>query len=185
MSVLTTALAKEYAQIDHTADDNVIALAIDTAEEYVCKVLGVRIYATSGDAAVEEYCDGGGNSLWPLYHPITAVNSVFDADPTPVELVDSDDYRFNAYRIFYKLTDRRWHVGDGRWLVNYDAGYLESDVPSAIKSAMLKLVARILNNRDDMKSEGVSGLSRAWSALWSDNDFRMLLEPYRFFLPSM
>jgi uncharacterized phiE125 gp8 family phage protein len=172
MSAISLAVAKEFLQISHSAQNNVLQILIDTAEDFVAKHLGVEFSQTS----YSEILDGGVPYLRPSHQPLVSVTSVVDMFG---ELGDIDVTPAGSGLIHYADADGKrigpWPEGIARFNLTYTAGY--SALPAALKTAVLMLVSRAYNARSGEGSSGAAGASMQLASLMS-SDIAALIRPY-------
>jgi len=172
---VSTATAKSYLQIDHSAEDEIIAIILAGAQEYVAGYCGTRFY-TTGAAEVTEVLDGANApQLWPSYCPVTSVISVQDAQNENTEY----DFWFDQTRIYRNSNYNVWNFGKLRWRVRYIGGYLESEAPADIKLAVLDLAFRAYYSRGGKSQQSAKGYGYSWQDL-AGSDILKRLDPYLF-----
>jgi hypothetical protein len=172
MSVTTLAVAKEYLQISHNAQNVVIQLLIDGAEQFISGHLGIEL-ATDD---FEEDLPGGEQYLWPTKRPVTEVESVVDRwnDDLAMDCELVGDGRIRrADENGQPLGD--WPAGDRRFHVKYSAG-LEA-VPIPIQIATLQLVSRAYQARSGESSNSIAGANANWGTL-AGSDILEMLKPF-------
>ena len=183
MSVTSLALVKEYLMISHSAQDNVIQMMIDGAEDFLKAELGIELASASYtenlplangplDTSawyVQPWMSTGDMHLTPTHQPCTAVASVTDLyNP------DSDPYTFTLINGLIHWTDEngipygRWPQGVARFQVVYTAGL--ATVPAVITEAVCALVKRRYDSRSGETGTGASGATQTWSD-FRDADF--------------
>jgi len=130
---------KEYLRISSSNDDtllnNLIARAEDEADMYCHRVFAAATYT--------EYYDGNGLSKMNLKHyPVNSITSIhddLDREYGADDLIDSDDYVFEADSGIVKLDGLTFTGGIQNIKVIYNAGY--ATLPDDVTDAIVKLVA--------------------------------------------
>ncbi len=188
MSQVSLALAKEFCEINHDQQDNVVQALIDGAEDFLAKHLCVDF--TSDDFAEDLPLAGGDIDqglpcrlpyptlpfLLPSHRPVTELDAVvdhFDNDLViPVRLIgDSRIIRTDdAGRPCGVFVDQT-----GRYGVTYTAGF--AAFPSAIQFAVLHLVSRAYQARGGQISASAEGAAIAWEKLLG-SDIMALVKDY-------
>ena len=189
VSIVTLALAKEFLEIRHTKQDNVVQLMIDSAEDFIAKHLCVEF----ASAARQEDLDGGGAYLLLGFRPATVLTSVTDrlgstvmtaaligdgrvgrADSNGVPLLRPEQLQdFN--NAVYASNAARWPDGLKRFRVVYTAGH--ATLPAVLKGAILMMVYRAYQRRGGETSSGAAGMNFAWAALM-DSEIAQMIQPY-------
>lgn len=174
MGILSIDTAKQFLQVAHSAEDDVIQILLDSAEELVCRETGIYLHAGSG--AVEELLDGGCQALLPTKLPILSVTGVYDtwSDDEAV-----DDLLFSEVRVMRKYAYQWFAVGVKRWKVKYAAGYAATTVPAGLKQIFLDLVYRGYTNRGSKGHQSAAGHGYDWQAL-ADSDLMHRLRKYSY-----
>lgn len=176
MSLITTAIYKEFLQIDWDSENNILGIITEALEDHVSELTGIRFIETGGSVTINDDVDGGDIHLRPKYHPITALNSITDRNTD--EAYDISEVLFNERSIWQEgLT--RWDAGVERWRVNIDAGYTASTLPSGLKMIMLDVAFRWYNNRGGKQSESYEGVSVNWAEFFT-SDVMAKLSAYDF-----
>lgn len=186
MSVITLSEAKSFLQVSSTADDGLIALLVQGAEDWVAAQCGLVI----GERTRVDDLDGGGRMLLLPARPALAVTSVVDrADGSAV---DPDDYQLRRDALLL-AGGGRWPDGVARYRVTYLCGYATGSeststtagvsydrqpLPEALKAAVLHLTRRAYDNRGDARLEIASGWHTQWDSL-ADSQVAALLQPWR------
>ncbi|GMV82118.1 MAG: hypothetical protein AMXMBFR7_33020 [Planctomycetota bacterium] len=186
MSVLLLADAKAWLEVSHSAQDSVIQLLIDGAEDWVSRECGIAL----ASAARQEDLDGGQPWLYPTFLPITALATVTDlpaATTWPAAVVGENkiartdeagrvlapgpgDEAFRPYK------EGWWGEGAKRWRVNYTGGY--ASIPPGLKIAIFQLVSRAYHQRSGEGSSAAAGAALMWPKLM-DSVISEMLAPYR------
>lgn len=187
MSVTTTALAKEFLEISHASQDNVVGALLNGSEALIEEYCGIKL----ASASRSEDLHGGVPYLRLRYLPATALSKVTDlwdsevwdaglfsdcqvaradADgniiaPGP----DNDPWRQHK--------DGWWPEGAARWRVAYTGGY--SAVPANLTMAILMLTRRAYFARGGENNVASAGLSVSWPALMRGGPIAELLAPFR------
>lgn len=174
MSIVTVALAKQYLQIGHSSEDDVLQVFIDAAEDFVEKYCGIAVYEADG-GSVTEYLDGGDYNLWPTSRPVNSVSGIYDTENGNAE---ETDYRVHGDRILKDDDGEIWDDGFRRWKVEYSGGYSSSDYPSALKKVVLDLVYRWMNGRGGKGRQSAAGYGFNFSDLL-DTDMKATLDQHR------
>lgn len=148
--ILTLETVKAYLQISHSVEDELLAILVESAQEFVSGYTGIHFHA--GDDTVTERLDGGGENLWLRYLPLKELVSVVDleADGAVVE----ERLRFTQTRIMRETEGQTWGRGTGRYEASYRAGYSEDDCPAGLKHLLLDLVYRHYRLRGDKAADG-------------------------------
>jgi hypothetical protein len=173
MSTLTLALVKEFLEIGHSKQDNVIQLLIDGAETFLENWLGVRFTSAS---RIEDL-DGGGEYLLANLRPVTAVASVKDlwnGEAAMACRLVGDGRILRADATGRPLGE--WTQGVRRYRATYTGGY--ASVPAPVKQAALQMVYRAYQARASEASNSVAGASTTWGALF-DSDMMKMVMPFR------
>ena len=181
--LITTEDFKQHIEINTNEHDDMIALYIESVTEFINEYLKRSIEEQSN---VTEYFDGDdlndhiNLSSYPLTDTTTFVfqyRTGSYSNPTWNDF-DEDYYQVDE-EIGQILTDSMY---DGRRNIKvvYSAGFAKDDIPKAIKTACLKLVAKIYNKKrsDGFKDESLGDASISWDKFLSD-DIKLLLSPYR------
>jgi hypothetical protein len=160
--IIDVPTAKTFCQIGHAEEDPIIEILIESAEEWVQRYTGTRFYTGSDDTPPAEYCNGGAESLWPIFHPINDVTQIQDRENS--ENYDLTATRFDTWSIW--LADGgEWGAGRQRWQVTYKAGYTIDTIPAGLKLEILNMIKRAYDNRGGLKADSISGLRTDWEAL--------------------
>lgn len=177
MAFVTVAEAKEYLQISHSAQDNVLAIFISAAISALEKMLDIKLDNDAPDYV--ETLDGGGEFLRPSFKPINSISKIEDL---------IGDYTFSGddYEIVSKRFIRReyagvvlWPTGTNRIRVTYKAGYTEATLPSVLKLCLLSLIQRMYANRGGIASESNQGVSVNWQDL-NVSDIQKMAQSYNY-----
>ena len=176
MSVISTATAKEFLRISHNKEDAVIRILVESAQEWLCEYLGLRM-TVAAPASITEYVNGGAENLWPKWHPIVDVTRV--EDRLTGSVMSSTLYEFCDRKIWLSYGGV-WFPGQHNWKVNYKAGIEEADCPAAVKETILQLVFRAYNKRGGAESQSSAGESVSFDGLLtSDEIARVAMYQYR------
>jgi uncharacterized phiE125 gp8 family phage protein len=186
MSAITLTEAKSFLQIVSAADDALIALLVQGAEDWVAAQCGVVI----GERSCVDDLDGGGRLLALPGRPALAVLSVLDrADDSTV---DPAGYQLRRDALLI-AGGGRWPDGVARYRVTYLCGYALAEdattttagaeyrsrpLPDALKAAVLHLTRRAYDNRGGAGLEIVSGWHVQWDSL-ADGQVAALVQPWR------
>jgi len=171
MSIVTLALAKEFLEISHSAQDNVVQALIDGAEEFLARHLGVVFTS----AARVEDLDGGELYLYPTLRPVTALTSVVD--------LWSENAAYSAKVIGDTRLERataagrplgNWPEGSKRFRATYTGGF--AAMPAMVKQAVLMMVKRAYDARGGEGSIGAAGVSVSWPAFMQSDIAAMVRE---------
>lgn len=171
MSVVTLALAKEFLEITHSAQDNVIQLLIDGAEEFLAK--RCRVHFASAEYV--EDLDGGYEYLFLGHRPATEVESVVDLWTENEEyssLLVGDGRLMRADSAGKPLGD--WPKGIRRFRATYTAGF--ATMPAPVKQAVVMLVRRAYEARGGESSLAAAGASMNFEAFMQSDIPIMLRE---------
>ena len=171
MSVVTLALAKQYLQIAHTAQDLVVQAMLDAAEDYIERYCGCKL----ANASHEEDLDGGELALHPTYLPLTAITTVtdnWDSDKAWDAAIHHTSIRVADDN--YEIVDVLWPLGKARWHAKYKGGF--AALPSALQLAVLQLVFRAYVQRAGESGNSAAGASFNFG---DDSGIRELMRPFR------
>lgn len=197
-TIIDLATAKAFLMVGHTAQDAVIQILCDAAEEFLATHLGVKF----GSSAVEEDLDGGMGILLPSSRPVTALTvQSGQTYPTVIDRITGDLIvvaLIGKGRIVradpgtgvpwlqptvYDLSmqQNRWAYwtrfmdGMGRYRADYTAGY--ATCPAMLKQAALELVTRSYRARGAEMSSGAKGASIQFGQ-FVDSDIARMIQPY-------
>ncbi len=193
MSLVTLALVKEWIQIAHSQQDNVLQLMIDGAESFLEGLLNIKLtsdeheedldsdpsndFARDPGFGLSPTNGNGAAFLVPSNRPVTAVESV-------VDLQDEDaEFNFRVQGDLIALTDAdgnplgAWPPGLKRFRVSYTAGYDEDTVPKTIKLAVCMLVKRAYDARDGQNGINANGNVADFGALM-DSAIVKMVQPF-------
>jgi hypothetical protein len=161
MSLIPLATVKQFLRIAHTAEDTALQIILDSAESWVAKQAGVHLTADGATehTTVTEDLDGDGAYLWPTKLPVRTISTVKDV-MDDLATVPATEYALGE---FYTRIERwadtsaegtltEWSSGRKRYRVEYEAGYLASELPTAFKVAVLQYVYRDYHGRDAKSS---------------------------------
>lgn len=175
MALVSVSTVKQLGRIDTNAHDDLIAILIDSAQEYAFNYCSCAV-ATGQDIVdvVEGQC-----YLWLPSAPIYEVTEVKDLVNDVV--LTADDYGFDNTKIWAK-TDP-FVSGDGAYQVTYKAGHnVDGTVPEApIPSNLFvvpiaEMALRVYNNPDSSKRMSGAGTSREWQTLDGFDDIHLTLD---------
>lgn len=169
MSQVTLSLAKEFLEITHSAQDNVVQLLIDSAEEFLAKRLGVSFTSIE---RVEDL-DGGEEYLFLTHRPATDVESVVDRWSDDAEYgsqLIGDGRLLHADSVGKPLGN--WPKGVRRFRATYNSGF--AAMPAPVKEVVIMLVRRAYEARGGESSISASGASMNFAKFMdSDMDFKI------------
>lgn len=174
MAIVTVTLAKQFLRIEHKAQDDVLAIMLDAASEWITKETGIAFCDTAYTMFTEPV-NGGGHSLWVAHMPIRAVVSIEDADAEVGMALD--ETRFDSNRIWLE-SGERWADGGGRWKVIYTAGYKAAEVPADLRLLALQIISRAYNQRKGVASDSAGGYSESFEPLLTSGEM-IRLRQYR------
>ena len=169
MSIITLAEAKEACNVSHTAQDTFLQTVIDGVEDWAQAYLG-RDFSS---ALHVEFVEGGGFALRPDHRPVTSVSEVYDTEAGAIEATADWDLKDDG--IYRDAMDRWESDPHNRWRVTYYGG---NSLITAIKMAMLMLIARAWANREGLERQGAAGYGSSFAAL-ADTDIVAILQPFR------
>lgn len=145
--------AKSHLRVDHSDEDTHIALLINAVTSYLdgyTGILGRCLVSQTWDLYLDEFPSG---SIQIPLAPLISVSSVTYTDTSGApQTVDSNNYTVDS------ITPPGWVVPDSTYSwpstldavnavkVRFVSGY--SEVPAAIKAAMLLMVADLYENRE-------------------------------------
>jgi hypothetical protein len=174
MSIVTLALAKEFLEITHTAQDNVVQMLLNGAEDYLSKRLGVHFASSE---YIEEV-DGGAEWLFLKHLPVSAVESVVDLWSDDAELSCK---LINNSRLIYAdavgVPLGKWPKGERRYRVTYTAGH--AAMPDIVKTVVCMLVRRAYEARGGEASVSAAGASMNFAKFF-DSDMWSMVREYSF-----
>lgn len=190
MSQTPLATAKQYLRINNTAQDLVVQLSLDAAEEFLSQYLGCDF----SQAQHTENLDGGGMFLLPHHRPLVSIDTVNPAGTLTAPLGWVQDTFVTEFYIAEiqgqsglgvevawvnanGLPMGRWIQGLARYQLKYTAGL--SAMPSAVQMAVLKLVARDYEQRTGQTQSESHGQASDWGKLL-DSDILKSLSTYSY-----
>lgn len=174
-TLVTLAAVKQHLGISHSAQDTVLTIMIQGAEEYLARELGTPFAAT----AYTEYLSGGGQLLTPSWRPITTLTKVedtWDDDEDYDAVLVGDAQIARADSDGDRTAGLIWPAGERRWKVQYTAGY--STVPAGIKLLLLTLIYRAYHQRGGEAGGQAAGVGVSWASL-VDGDLARQFGVYR------
>jgi len=172
MAFVSRATAKSYLQISHAADDDLIDILLEAAQDFVAREAALYLYdGVITTTAVSEDLDGGCVSLRPTKLPVLGLTSVLDVENS---LVEEEDAKFTSHRILRATDDSVWASGIKRWRANYSAGYGADDFPDALKGVILDLVFRAYYGRGGKSRQSAAGHGFDFQALMDSDMLRRL-----------
>ena len=148
-----------------------IELMIAAAKSYIDKATG-QVFTAGGEATTRIY-DGvhEGTLFIDAFSEITKVEFVgLDGVTTTVDPNTYHTYPYNADYVnaLVRRGTGRWSRGIGTYKVTGTIGKYK-DVPADIKLAATILVADMLRNPQNLKSESIEGYSRTFADQSSEN----------------
>lgn len=158
LSVVSLSEFKQFAGIDHSSEDSMLAGVLLGAEQYIAKICGTYISLEVG-SFIEVY-DGGFQQIWATQKPIVSVSEVYDKYAE--EICSEDDYE-NDDRCIYIVDGGYWAEGDRRYRVTYTAGWTRSTIPPPVHTGIMMLAARHWENK------GTGGYGDSPSGLMQDD----------------
>ena len=156
MSLILLATAKQYLQISHAEEDDVLQIMLDGAESWVADQAGICL-CSDDTAQITETLDGGNLFLWPKYCPINSIVQIVDKGDGD-KVVSASEYSFKPTYIYRwdddaaDVSQQPWDEGFQRYQVMYTAGYDADTMPAAIKRAVLHYVYQDYHGRDEKKA---------------------------------
>ena len=156
---VSLAEAKAHLRVDFTDDDTLISALIDAATAHVDGYTGILARALVTQTWRQDFCDWPGDRVLRLpLAPVASVESVkyFDAANVETTVAESGNYALleDARGPYIKFTSdfaapALYDERDDRIRVTFVAGYGDpSDVPAAIRAAVLLIVGDLYKNRD-------------------------------------
>lgn len=148
---ISLAEAQAHLKVDAGDEDALISALIVGARQHVENYIKRYLCTT----VIEKYLDAFQSEINLIYGPIQSVDSVKYQDSTDTEqTVDDTTYSVDRFsdpaRIKINTT---WPSTNGKMncvTVRYTAGYgASADVPQAIKQAMLLIIGRMYEQRED------------------------------------
>jgi len=170
---------KNHIGLDSNDDDEIIATYISAVGD----VLKNHIGRVIEEETVTEYFDGDDitDKIFLSNYPLTAFTSFQYRTGTYAVPVwnnfNTEDYQTDLDGgVIY--TDNMYN-GVRNIKVVYKAGYAAASIPSALKLAALKLVAKVYNKKrsDGFSHEEAGGAAIDWDKFLSD-DIKALISPY-------
>lgn len=156
---VSLAEAKTHLRVDFTDDDTLIGALIDAATAHVDGYTGILARALVTQTWQQDFCDWPGDRVLRLpLAPVASVSSVkyFDSANTEITVAETGNYALleDARGPYIKFTSdfaapALFDERDDRIGVTFVAGYGDpSDVPAAIRAAVLLIVGDLYKNRD-------------------------------------
>lgn len=156
---VSLAEAKAHLRVDFTDDDTLISALVDAATAHIDGHTGILARALVTQTWQQDFCDWPGDRVLRLpLAPVAAVESVkyFDAANVETTVAESGNYALleDARGPYIKFTSdfaapALYDERDDRIRVTFVAGYGKpSDVPAAIRAAVLLIVGDLYKNRD-------------------------------------
>ena len=181
---LELALVKTYLKVDTSADDTLIEVLIMAARKQIENELGGYLIVKR---SVTQKQTGGLETIDLLRQPVNSITSVtyYENFDSAGEVIASTKYRFSDGKLYH--TDGYWKAGresDG-YVIVYNAGVQEDTGQSAensskaLRTAMLRYIAYMYENREEYAttiSEG--GFNISYNSIIGNTLFKNLLMPY-------
>ncbi len=156
---VSLAEAKAHLRVDFSDDDTLISALIDAATAHIDGYTGILARALVTQTWRQDFCDWPGDRVLRLpLAPVASVESVkyFDAANVETTVSESGNYALleDARGPYIKFTSdfaapALYDERDDRIRVTFVAGYGDpSDVPAAIRAAVLLIVGDLYKNRD-------------------------------------
>lgn len=156
---VSLAEAKAHLRVDFTDDDTLISALVDAATAHIDGHTGILARALVTQTWRQDFCDWPGDRVLRLpLAPVASVESVkyFDAANVETTVSESGNYALleDARGPYIKFTSdfaapALYDERDDRIRVTFVAGYGDpSDVPAAIRAAVLLIVGDLYKNRD-------------------------------------
>lgn len=156
---VSLAEAKAHLRVDFTDDDTLISALVDAATAHIDGHTGILARALVTQTWRQDFCDWPGDRVLRLpLAPVASVQSVkyFDSANTEITVSETGNYALleDARGPYIKFTSdfaapALYDERDDRIRVTFVAGYGDpSDVPAAIRAAVLLIVGDLYKNRD-------------------------------------
>lgn len=156
---VSLAEAKAHLRVDFTDDDTLISALVDAATAHIDGYTGILARALVTQTWRQDFCDWPGDRVLRLpLAPVVSVQSVkyFDAANAEITVDAIGNYALleDARGPYIKFTSdfaapALYDERDDRIKVTFVAGYGDpSDVPAAIRAAVLLIVGDLYKNRD-------------------------------------
>jgi uncharacterized phiE125 gp8 family phage protein len=180
---VTLTEAKNYLKVDYTTDDNLISALIFTARKQIENELGGLAIVKRSFTQKQT---GGLKEIELMRQPVNSITSItfYNEFDSTGELIANTEYRNVNQNIYHKngffITGRD---ADG-YVIIFNAGLVDdtvnsaSNCPSSIKTAILRVLSYLYENRQDFSTNYSEG---GWSISYDKklrSDINLLLMPY-------
>jgi uncharacterized phiE125 gp8 family phage protein len=181
---VTLSEAKNYLKVDYTTDDNLISSLIFSARKQIENELGgVAIVKRS----FTQKQTGGIKEICLMRQPVNSITSLtyYDSFDSIGELIDPSEYRNVNEFIFSKNGFFNFGRNADGYVTVFNAGLVEdtqigaSTCPISLKTAILRIVAYLYENREEFATTiGEGGFSISYNSIVGNSEFKSLLAPY-------